>query len=258
MAKNHKKPNPAQTAKLLTAQNRKEFFKKLKHVLTLMTGEENTINLLPEAELDCIYHFRYQAVRVEAAEGHIIDPTVLKAIRDTGIGLLKSETIVVNFYGGSISLSDYLTIIVSILTQIKNFQLYPFKTFADFMFALEPFLTISSRKDNDVMEKGLSVMKATTIVRSSLDSDLYWTKLIAETINGGRDGHYFVLRIFRHSQKKITITIDGITRLAVRVGWGEFKTGMVWCSRPPAPLDYRNVIFYIRYRCIFRCMLWND
>ena len=234
MAKNHKKHNPAQNAKLLSARNYKDFIVRLKNILTLMSGEENTIKLLHEEELDCFYHFRYQAIRVEAGAGQIIDPKVLQDMRETAIGLFKSEMVPINTYGGEVSLSDYLTIVVTILTMIDDFKEEPFKNFEDFVFAIKPFLATSGIEDRFVLKKGLKVSQATTIVRSNLEKDLYWTEMVGETINGGKDGHYLSYKIYRHHQEKIQITIEGLTRPAVRVGWGHHMQGMVWCSRPPA------------------------
>lgn len=244
MAKNHKKTNPAHNEKLLTAHNRNEFFRNLKRVLTLMSGDENTINYLSKIDLEVYYHFRFKAIRAESADGHSIDPQILKEIKSESLGLMKKELIPVNDFGGFITLDDHMTIGFTILTQvgiIKEESINRNK--ALFIVALEPYLAGKTTKEAS-WQNAKHVMEAAAIGHCDLSSALYWTQITAEMQAKEPVDHYVAVKVYKHTQKITHVTVDGSNRPVVRVGWGNYPDGVVWCSRPPASfgLPQRDIL----------------
>ena len=234
MAKNHKKPNPAQNEKLLTAQNRNEFFRNLKRVLTLMSGDENTISYLSKIDLEVYYHFRFKAIRAEAADGHSIDPQILKEIKSQSLGLMKKELIPVNDFGGFITLDDHLTIGFTIITQFGALKEESFdRNKALYIVALGPYFVGRITKETS-WQNAKHVMEAAAIGHCDLSSALYWTQIKAEMQEREPVDYHVAVKVYKHEQKKIYVTLEGINRAVVRVGWGMYPDGVVWCSRPPA------------------------
>jgi hypothetical protein len=234
MAKNHKKQSPAHNDKLLTAHNRNEFFRNLKRILAIMSGDENTINLLPKIEFEIFYHFRFKAIRAEPGDGHAIDPKILQDIKTVSLRLMKNELVPVNDFGGYITLDEHLTIGFTILTQVlmRRKSQIPIEM-AKFIVALEPYLAATAPKENG-WKNCMHVMQASAIEHCDLASSLYWTQIRAEMVAREPVDYHMAVKVFKHVQYKILVKLEGNNRPLVRVGWGTHPDGIAWCSRPPA------------------------
>ena len=213
----------------------------MRHVLTLMSGDPDVIDYLPPFEQEKWFHFRFQAIRAEAGDLHRIDPLILKDLREFALTMMRRERIVMNAFGGSIDLEEFLTIGFTVIIQLKVIKPESFSTAPHFIVGLAPYITSAARDKS--WEHCLRVMEATAIVHSDLATCLYWTTVKVE-MHFEKHEFYNALKVFKHVQEKIPVTFDGITRPAVRVGWGDAEKGIVWCARPPAAfgLPQRNLL----------------
>jgi hypothetical protein len=199
-----------------------------------MSGYEDTIKLLPKNELEVFYHFRFKAIRAEPADGHTIDPQILKEIKTVSLALMKNELIPVNDFGGYITLDDYLTTGFTILTQVLIHKDRPItRDRALFIVAIEPYLAGKTTQENSWLN-ATHVMEASAIGHCDLSSALYWTQIKAEMQSKEPVDCHMAVKVYKHEQQKIQAKIEGSNRPVVRVGWGNYPDGVVWCSRPPA------------------------
>jgi len=232
MKKKHKKPSTVQQLKLLTAQNRKDFFRRIQRILTLLSGDEDTIKLFPHDDLELLFINRIQSLKVESAQGHTIDPRILRDMKETALEMMKHEMILTNDFGGSITLLEFLT---DVFTILMNYNCYLDEKKP---FAIELGLALSTYMDTDnvadTLERSKKTVESVTILYSDMASVLYYADLSPKVRSWELGGSYLALKVYSRLQEKIPITIDGLTRPAVRVGCFDPEDGMVWCSRPPA------------------------
>jgi hypothetical protein len=230
MAKNHKKPSPVQQMKLLTAHNRKEFFRKFERVVTLISGSSTTIKLIPPAILENYYIYRFHAVKVEAVLGNSIDPFVLEDVKQGILDHLRNNTTPVNEKGDTITLEEFMTIGLTLLLQTGRFEQTLEKTAAPFIALLKSLL-----KKQEVPESGLHsamiIIRMMGLFVSNLSTTLYTVVAKNEQVE---PKFYISAKICKHIQEKVYITIDGISRATVRVGWGFDLEGISWCMCSPA------------------------
>lgn len=230
MAKHKKKLSQVQQMKLITAHNRKEFFRKFEHMVTLISGSSNTIKLIPPAILENYYIYRFHAMKVEAAFGHSIDPFVLEDVKQgISIHLRKSST-PVNEKGDTITLEEFMTIGLTLLLQTGRFEPTLEKTAAPFIELLKSLL-----KQQEYPESGLHnsirIIRMMGLFVSNLSTSIYWVKVKNEQTE---PKFYISAKLSKHIQEKVYITIDGISRATVRVGWAFDPQGVSWCMYSPA------------------------
>ncbi len=230
MAKHPKKQSQVKQLKLLTAHNRKEFFRKFERIVTLISGSSNTIKQIPQAVLENYYIYRFHAIKVEAASGHSIDPFVLEDVKQ-GISVhLRKNTTPVNEKGDTITLEEFMTIGLTLLLQMGRFEQILEKT-------VDPFLELlkSLIKKQDAPESGfqesIRIIKMMGLFVSNISTSLYSVEIKNEQIE---PKFYISVKISKHAQEKEYIKIDGISRATVRVGWGFSPKGVSWCLCSPA------------------------
>lgn len=230
MAKYKKKLSQVQQMKLITAHNRKEFFRKFERIVTLISGSSKTIKLIPPAILENYYIYRFHAIKVEAASGYSIDPFVLEDVKQ-GISVhLRKSTTPLNEKGDTITLEEFMTIGLTLLLQTGRFEQTLEKTAAPFIVLLKSLL-----KQQEDPESGLHdsirIIRMMGLFVSNISTSLYTVEVKNEQTE---PKFYISVKIRRHIQEKTHITIDGISRAIVRVGWGFDPEGVSWCLCSPA------------------------
>lgn len=225
MAKHKKKLSQVQQMKLITAHNRKEFFRKFERIVTLISGSSNTIKLIPPAILENYYIYRFHAVKVEAAFGYSIDPFVLEDVKQ-GISVhLRKESTPVNEKGDTITLEELMTIGLTLLLQTRMFEQTLEKTAAPFIVLLKDLL-----KKQEAPESGFhtafGIIRMMGLFVSNISTSLYSVEIKNEQVE---PKFYVSVKISKHVQEKVYITIAGISRATVRVGWGFNQEGVIWC-----------------------------
>lgn len=233
MAKHHKKPNPVQQQKLLTAHQRKEFFRRFENLLFVLSGSRQVYDSLNDKALELIYINRCAAPKVTAAPGQPVDEKDFKIMKEWIIDYLHENTCVVNDQGKEILLSDFCTVGLTLYStdlkvdEIKYTDAYKetVNKFKHRIDHLDPSFYIPAQVLRKMVFKG-------TVFRSNFKSNLYWGDLKSVNIPGGSDPYkYIKFEISCCRQEKKKLLLDDGMRPAVRVGWGHEEVGMDWCSR---------------------------
>lgn len=231
MAKHHKKPSPAQTAKLLTAQNRRQFFNRFKNLLALLSDSNDLYWSIPLPILEKIYADRALAMVIEAVPGNAIDPGMFRSIKESIQLFSRSDTCNVGGNGGTITLSEFSSIGATLMRCKNIVQSNDFKN-ADKLIALsEQFIERQVLPGSGWLGLQQVIWTATTI-DSKLHERLYWgTVTVGLTSCNERRFPCLKVQIDSCKQEKIAITLEGNTRPMVRVGWSDFSDQPNWCER---------------------------
>lgn len=255
MAKHHKKPNPLQASKLLTAQNRKLFFERFRNLLKLLTGNDDLYLSIPEPILEYLCNRRMLALQVEAAAGSIIDKQTLKFIKELIQQFFHDSTCEVGKNGETITISEYASVGTTFL---KCDILLEDKVFenADKLIALSKLFEEKQASPNSGWIKMHNSIRTAVMITSKQNDSLYWATVDSGVVLSHGEYHVcYQAKINRHIQKKIPMTIDGITRPAVRVGWADFD-GVTWCEREASlfglPESHAKLPVYIQMHAINR------
>lgn len=230
MAKHHKKPNPVQAVKLLTAQNRKLFFDRFRNLLNLMTGNDELYLSIPQTILEYICDRRMLALQVEAAAGSIIEKQTLKFIKELIQRFTRDGTCEAGENGGLITIAEYATVGITLLKCELLLEDKVFKN-SDKLIALAKLYEERQALPGSGWVKMHNSIRAAVLIPSKQNESLYWATVDSEVVlsHGGYHVCYQV-KINRHIQEKIPVTIDGNTRPVVRVGWADYN-GVTWCER---------------------------
>ena len=233
MAKHNKKPSPDQQKKLLTAQNRNDFFKRFEHLVTLISGKKETFKSMSQKTLDHIYTCRIRSPRIEPADGCTIDPHILEEFRIHAIPQLRVIKEVFNENGDSITLYDYLTVGLTLFLLSNFFKTLLGKTDNDFV------QKIAANSDRIAEPNSLSIQARNAVgslaaYLSDLTADMYWVDIdFKEAQNSSIPTLHTAFKVSVHHQQKESIVIDGIHRASVRLGWWLHSNGMDWCMLSP-------------------------
>jgi hypothetical protein len=255
MAKHHKRPNPEQAAKLLTAHNRKLFFERFRNLLKLMTGNDELYFSIPETILEYLCNRRFLALQVEAAAGSTIDKQVLKFIKELIQRFSRDGTCKVGDHGGSITISEYASVGTTFLQCDLLLKDRVFKN-SDKLIALSKVFEEQQELPHSGWRKMHTNIRAAVMIPSKQNDSLYWATVDSGVVlNHGEYHVCYQAKINRHIQEKIPITIDGSTRPAVRVGWADFD-GVTWCEREASlfglPESHAKLPVYVQMHAINR------
>jgi len=231
MAKNHKKPSPVQTAKLLTAQNRKLFFKRFRNLLSLLTDSDDLYWSIPEEVLERIYTERALAMVIEEGEGNTIDPRIFKSIKESIQLFARNDTYDLGENGGSITLSEFSSVGVTLFRCQNVVKSTDFKE-ADKLIAVSKQFTERQFMPASGWKALQQIIWTATTIDSKLNERLYWGTVIpGKALSNGRYYACFKVKINNCIQEKVAVTMEENTRPTVRVGWADFSNHPNWCER---------------------------
>ena len=230
MVKHHKKPSPAQAAKLLTAQNRKLFFERFRNLLKLITGNDELYLSIPQTILEYLCDRRIIALQVEAAPGSIIDKKQLQFIKELIHLFSLKNTCEAGENGGTITISEYAS---AGLTFLHCEELLVGRVFKNSNELFARAKLFAERQDllNSGWRQMHNIIRSAFTVPSKQNDSLYWASVESAIVLSNGDYHIcYKVQINRHKQEIIYITMGGNTRPAVRVGWSDFD-GVTLCER---------------------------
>jgi hypothetical protein len=235
MPKHHKKPSPAQQKIFQATERRKDFFQRFERIITIVSGKRETFRTLPPRVLDHYYTYRFQALRVEAAQGHNIHVNILSDIKALSIRWLRQSAFTLNNNSDTLTLHDFLSVGMTLLIHTNQIEDILLKTHPDLVAAIR---TIKNDKQltGSILVDCMIIGTETTLLLSNMLHAYYWLDFDwgmgydAE----GNQSIYPLFKIFSHVQERKHLLIEGSNHPVVRVGWGFYPKGMDWCTREPA------------------------
>ncbi len=207
-----KKANDQAQQKILAAQHRNDFLRKLKSICALIAGE-GAYDLIPKNDIEIIYKMRGAMLKVLPKEGCKVKKELIDYISDTIKNILQHKTIELWQGGPSISYTEYFTIGITLEVYLSPEGTY-FAGKERFVDNLENFDRINIYSDDIIRMTNML-----SIFCSDMTNEVYCIEYFLNPEDYPRTDNriYQVFKITPYSSKKRYFKIDEITRPAFRV-----------------------------------------
>lgn len=227
-----KKNSKHQTQKVVAAQYRNEFHRKMKIIIDSCCGKD-IYPLIPQKVLDDTYLCRTSNFKCKAATGNKISSKIIKDAKSFLVELIRSQQFIVPPNDLEISLGDYFTIVSTIVTLQTKLKHYQFDRVEEVREALKIIVDDTATKDraNVIL---YNLFRTFAVEQSDLRNQLYWYKhdfVFPEHFPAEIESR---IEISSVAPKSITVEIDGKSRPAMRLGWAFPFSGPVWVSLKPS------------------------
>ncbi len=242
MKKRKKKVSSLQQQKLNQARHKNEFFHRLRKLCNTL-GIPQVYQAITADELDHLYFLRFQSIRVIPAAGCIVPENVIKTAKVVADYFVKAQKVpVLKDRSLAISLHDYFTVFVTLTIfadRLRDKPPHPKHTII--IDAFEPF----GYPDNELFDEAAIILRDTFHIIQNFESDLrqriYWMVNTRPTEYCGKGGMYSFLEVHSDVPERRSFMIDGHSRPAFRIGWGEWhdKVCFVYASVTPEQLGIR-------------------
>ncbi|MEI6122812.1 MAG: hypothetical protein WCQ95_04220 [Bacteroidota bacterium] len=262
MSKNKKKrTNTHKLDKVAKAQQKNEYFRKIRKVLDVI-GCGHLWALLFPRELEVIYSVRCQAINITVAENDFMPAGKLKWIRRLVSAMLKRYEVELIPHGKTVDLDTYFTAATTLIIYYQTIEPEDFKYATKVKSALEPFFE-QRLHAYEAWEHLKQIASITGLMMSDLTKRVYWATTGLHIAKPDISTGY---HIYWHSAvpDRTYVYIKGEKHLAYRLGLPEFKTGPKWVSiaagthNLPVGDAEKDVEVYIQEHALRRLSERND
>jgi hypothetical protein len=223
MKKRKKKPSPQQQQKLNLAHHRNLFFERLRSLLCVM-GVPQVYKAFQPHQLDLLYQMRTQSIRVVASPGSTPTGSVMETakvvvthvFKKTRVAVLPDKSI-------EISLYDFFTIYVTLMLYVCDHRFENEPKNKGILEALKKYIDPYEQLHNDAARDISNSLLVLNFYASDLRQKLYMHYHHIETEWGGKSGMISLCEIYSDTPEKRNFIINGISRPAFRVGWGQYQ-----------------------------------
>jgi hypothetical protein len=237
MPKKKHKQSPQARQKILEAQQRNDYLRKIGFFLKAVTGED-VLGLLPQSEIDTLYKIRVTHVGVEADDGCEVGTGIKEGIKSVVNRWLKQREKTIAKTGNKVSLSDYfffgfvLNICYLDADKYKNAERVRellAEEFEDLEKVFDCFF--DEVYDNIYM---YLIMQLNDYTKKYYSFNLE----IKQSDDPGRAK--YVIKIRTYPAEKTHLMLNGSKHLAYRVGWTFQQNSFRWLSVTPAQLGIES------------------
>ena len=238
-----KKSSGQKDIKILAAQYRKDFFRKMKLIIDSVCGH-HIYPLIPQKILDNIYLCRCAPFKFKAGGNSKVTSKELKDTKVVLSSLLKEHIMQIPPHNLEIKLNEYYTVYYSIITLQKRLNDTTFIHAREVKEALQ--LLVDDTATLEIAHKQLYyTLNSHSILESDLRKKLYWYKhefIFPEFFPAQIEN---VITVNTESAESISVEVDGKARPAIRVGWVFAGVGAEWLSLKPSDLGFDTPFSYI-------------
>lgn len=222
----------------LAAQYRDEFFRKMKLIIDSVCGKD-IYPLIPTSLLSEAYHYRCTPFKILVRYGCKVDSGYHKDIKAILPNLIKKQVLTLPPEDLEISLYDFYTIVLSIIT---------FRVFFDdnsFLHADKVLAAFTKIAENEALglkadEMLYHTLNSYGLIVTDLRKQLHWSQyeMVCQIEDMCRVEN--IIHIHSHAPEVISVHLDEGRRPAIRVGWPIANTGMTWSSIMPSVLGLKG------------------
>jgi hypothetical protein len=238
MAQHKKKANAYQRQKLAKAQHKNEFFRKLKHIINSICGED-IYSQIPQFVLENLYNARTHSLKVVVPDGNNIPYEIVNDAKFVLSAWSKKIKIAITSNGFEITLDEFYTIALTIvyLNKIVVSVNLPYaarlKTgLQDYIKNLENLYILADTRLFEILcAFGLGVC--------DIGKRLYWLEheiICTPDLTGVQN----ILNIFSHDTESTRVEINGHPRPVKRVGWAFASVGLNWITLKPSVFNIKS------------------
>ena len=237
MSKRKKRPSKLSLQKIRQLQHKNEFAKRLKGFVIAYVGKEAAA-LLTNHRIDEIYRKRTHTLKLNVAEGSVIDPQFKKHIESFVLNRIKEEKITAP-NGSEISFSDYLTVGLSLCFYIdcenksnpngNNPFNDAFAGYKDLFYSGE-----------DANHRLYRIADLVCFIDGDLGSHHYWIEPTIQFFLKDDDTIMIFIEMHRVVPEKTIFTIGNQTRPAFKLGWAQSHFGVKYPRLRPSELGIKE------------------
>ena len=239
MAQRKKKPSGHQLQAIAKAHYKNEFMRKLKYLINASCGED-IYSLIPTRILEKVYLVRYHSVQIAAAEGHIIPANEITDLKVILAEQLKRTTIDFSPNGIKISLTDFMTVGISLHYIIPLLKEEGIPNMNKVTSALLKYCMNEEPKTNSMVCL-YRIIESYGYGMSNIGTRFYWLDFDVTDNEEDKPAFNNRVKIYTEVPKTINVKIDGISRPALRIGWANCMKGMTWLTLKPSLLNISGV-----------------
>ena len=174
MSQRKKKPTPRQNQKVLAAQYRKDFFRKMKYIIDVECGKD-IFPLIPSGILSDTYLSRSTSMKIVDANENVSN-CYLNDARVLLPNILKQQKITLPVSNIEISLSDYFSVIITIAILNSRISKKAFIQKDKVSEALSHFVSLIDNNIKQISESLYVCLMVFNWGFNDLSKMLYWFK----------------------------------------------------------------------------------
>jgi hypothetical protein len=240
MPKTKKKHKPICNQKLINAQHRNEFLKKISSTCKAVIGED-LFKLIPSDELNRIFYNRVRPIMAIPEEGQTIPPKIIKSIQELINYFVKSENVTIESTQKQISIADLYTAGITIGAYYLKLKDHKYRN--------------SEKVRSLILDSSLEVKNLHDLIYDKLHDEIfvfvinllnvYWARYYSFSIKVVRSkdntGVQFVVVVKQYPPEKKKFSIEGNVRPAFRIGWTFSSDEFEWLSFFPKELGITSL-----------------
>ncbi len=224
MAQNKKKKNGAVQQKVAQAQLRKEHIRRLRNIFVLL-DDLRFYSLLSERAIDKLYSFRAAPLKVVASPGHNVPKYIIEFMEFQTKAFLTDKQLPLFEGGPSFAFSDYFYIGMTLdLFLMKDAAMLkecsPSLDLAKAGPDTHKYIAAMEERNATFRKDLASMLDFFALVYGDLSGMLYIPGLKSDMHKSGGDyRRHTCVEISTYTPARRQITVDGITRPAIRICW---------------------------------------
>ena len=237
MSKKRKKHYQPGMQKVLQAQHRNDYFKRLGIFLKDLTGED-VLALIPSEERERLYTLRNDSITVEAQNGHDISPDLINSIKGVVNGLIKTLPPPIEMVNQNVKLSQYYTFGRSLCDFVKHLDEVGFKNSG----RVKDLLIDHFGNTREMVTMLLQEINQSVLLCLAMATNNYCYGYHLFSIEVNKEKKFqlrFVIRVKKNPPEKIRIVINNNPRTVYRVGWA-MNDHFEWINVTPDKLGIKN------------------
>jgi hypothetical protein len=263
MANRKKKPNLYSQQKLAAAQHRNDFIRKLRYLVTAVSGDSNLFRLVPDDVLNMIYENRARSIRIAAAKGSSLPSSDFAVLKDLLVTILRTVNLRYTKDGPLIAIDTYFSVGLSLQGFLNNLDDNFFPAASLFKEKLGAITQKDAENETDVIWENLEahldyIISIVTLFFNDFKGMVYWIDKENVSEKSDSSDFFFQLLINNYCPIKIPVRKDGKSRPAFEVCWGYSNQGLFRLSFEPrqlgltAQLDSASLPVYIQSHALDR------
>jgi len=232
MARHKKKQSRQSRDKLADAHRRNEFFFKLNYLVTALTGDPSVFRLIPQSEYRRIFLLRMRAVRVAVDKDCAMPQPDFNFVNHFLISSLKTNTVVFTSGGPKITLDMFFTVGMSLFLYLGILTENEYPTAKVLINALKAVTAETNQKGerevaNIILDELETVNKIIPNMLNDFRNMIYWVELYIESETAFYPVAYYQYKIYSYRPKIMHMVVDGISRPAYELCFGDWYKGLV-------------------------------
>jgi len=240
MAQRKRKASGYQREKLAKAHHKNEFFRKIKHLLNSLCGED-VYSQIPPLVLGNLYNARTHSLKLVVPEGNNVPIKIVNDAKWLLSAFTKDKKIAITPNGLEITLDEFYTIALTIRYLYDKILSVDLPYADSLRTGLQDFATNLESTYIQANTRLYEILGAFSLNFCDVGKSLYWYEYEIEC-TPDFVGLQNILHMFSHETATTRVEINAHPRPVKRVGWAFAFTGLVWISLKPSVFKLKSPV----------------